>query len=204
MRTQLQPVLDFLLVRTPPAWFDHACKELPILLIDHANCEKKAASSALAMTYRYVGENELLHAMSRLAREEMRHFEQVLDLMQDQNVTYSQLSAGRYAAQLHALVCPREPDRLIDMLIVGAIVEARSCERFVGLAEVLPAPVANLYQQLIHSEARHFHDYLTLAERFSNRQTVQHKTTEWLTFESELITAPDPVFRFHSGAPAPG
>ncbi len=204
MRTQLQPVLDFLLVRTPPTWFDHACKELPILLIDHANCEKKAASSALAMTYRYVGENELLHTMSRLAREEMRHFEQVLDLMQDQNVAYTQLSAGRYAAQLHARVCRREPSRLIDTLIVGAIVEARSCERFVGLAEVLPAPVATLYQQLVQSEARHFHDYLTLAERFSNRQTVLQKTAEWLAFESELITAPDPVFRFHSGVPAPG
>lgn len=202
MRPEVQPVLDFLDVPSPDAWVAAAADaaNLAVLLSDHANCEKKAASSALGMTYRYVAETPLLHAMSRLAREELRHFEQVLDLMSDVDVGYEQVSAARYASELHQLVRKEEPGRLVDVLVLGAVVEARSCERFYQLANVLPDPIAELYRQLINSEARHFSDYLALARKYGD--DVDDRVQTFLAKDAELITSPDPEFRFHSGSPA--
>ncbi|MEM6999588.1 MAG: tRNA-(ms[2]io[6]A)-hydroxylase [Pseudomonadota bacterium] len=200
MRPDKQPVLNFLQVRTPDAWFAEATRQLPLLLVDHANCEKKAASTALALMYRYVGQTELLHAMSRLAREELRHFEQVLDLMQAENVEYTQINAARYAQSLHELVRKEEPYRLVDQLVLGAVVEARSCERFIGLVDVLPEGIAGLYRQLVDSEARHFMEYLRLARAVDDAE-VGARTEVFLARDAELVCAIDPQFRFHSGVP---
>ena len=200
-RPDIAPVLAFLNCESPAAWVEAAGHNLGVLLIDHANCEKKAASTAISLTYRYVQHTKLLHTMSRLAREELRHFEQVLDLMGDMNVEYVQLNAARYAAQLHKLVRRDEPDRLVDVLVLGAVVEARSCERFVALQPVLPEAVAQLYQQLVNSEARHFQDYLNLAIEFSSEAEVEGRTRLFLEADEELICSPDTEFRFHSGVP---
>ena len=199
-RPDKQPVLDFLTVETPQAWLARAVDELPVLLIDHANCEKKAASTALALMYRYVGQNDLLRLMSRLAREELRHFEQVLDVMAGLDITYVHVGSARYAQELHKLVRKEEPYRLVDQLILGAVVEARSCERFIRLVEVLPAPVAQLYQALIDSEARHFQEYLRLAQD-QQISDWEGRIDDFLTKDAELITSPDTHFRFHSGVP---
>lgn len=199
-RPDLNPALEFLTAETPAAWLEAARANLPLLLIDHANCEKKAASTALGLMYRYVGETELLHKMSQLAREELRHFEQVVDLMTALDVEYVQLSSARYAGELHKLVRKDEPDRLVDVLILGAVVEARSCERFVRLVEVVPAEAAALYQSLVHSEARHFVDYLELARKAAGTAIDEH-VARFLEKDAELIRAPDASFRFHSGVP---
>ena len=199
-RPDLSPAVDFVRVATPDAWLQAVPEHLPELLIDHANCEKKAASTALSLMYRYVEHTELLQKMSRLAREELRHFEQVLDLMTDQQVAYRQLSASRYAGELHSLIDKQEPQRLVDSLILGAVVEARSCERFVRLREVLPEQLAGLYRQLVHSEARHFADYLTLAEQAAGAD-ISARVEMFLAKDAELITSPDAEFRFHSGVP---
>ena len=202
MRPEVQPVLDFLHVSSSQAWIAAAAdpSNLPVLLSDHANCEKKAASSALGVTYRYVEEIQLLHIMSRLAREELRHFEQVLDLMSEVGVRYEQIAAGRYASELHQLVRKEEPGRLVDVLILGAIVEARSCERFYQLSNVLPESIAQLYKQLINSEARHFADYLALARLYGD--DIDSRVELFLEKDAELISSPDANFRFHSGDPA--
>jgi tRNA 2-(methylsulfanyl)-N6-isopentenyladenosine37 hydroxylase len=199
-RPDLHPALEFLQVKTPDAWLDAVPENLQVLLIDHANCEKKAASTALSLMYRYVDHTDLLHKMSRLAREELRHFEQVLDLMTAQGVAYNHLSASRYAQELHQLVAKQEPQRLIDTLILGAVVEARSCERFVRLVEVLPADIAQLYQQLVYSEARHFTEYLDLAQKVAGHD-IQDRVNMFLTKDAQLITSVDSQFRFHSGVP---
>lgn len=200
-RADLNPALAFLQVATPDAWLAAVPQHLPELLIDHANCEKKAASTALSLMYKYVDRSDLLHKMSRLAREELRHFEQVLDLMAAQGVDYVHLTSSRYAQQLHELVRKGEPGRLIDVLILGAVVEARSCERFVRLAEVLPTEIAALYGQLVHSEARHFTDYLNLAEDVAQAE-ISDRVDAFLRRDAELVTSPDSQFRFHSGVPA--
>lgn len=186
---------------TPAAWFDAAAADTATLLIDHANCEKKAASTALGLLHRYVDQPALLFRMSRLAREELRHFEQVLTVMNRHGVEYLPLPPGRYAAALMARVRRSEPWRLVDTLLVGAVVEARSWERFDGLAGRLPDDLAALYRGLQASEARHFRHYLELARRCAPGD-VDAKLGELLDLDAELATAPDVALRFHSGPPS--
>jgi len=169
-----------------------------LLLIDHANCEKKAASTALNLMYRYVEYPELLHKMSKLAREELRHFEQVVSLMEERGVVYEQIPAARYAAELRKLCATHEPQKLIDTLIMGAIIEARSCERFAKLAPHLDEELGKFYRSLLRSESRHLQDYLTLAQSFSKKD-IKDRVEKFLALEKQLIETPDTEFRFHSG-----
>lgn len=198
----LQPVRDFLGCETPAAWVGWALEHPDILLVDHANCEKKAAATALNLMYRYVDQPRLLHKLSRLAREELRHFEQVLSLMQRRGVDYPQLSAARYAGDLRAEVRSREPERLLDTLLVGALIEARSCERFAALVPVVDAELGGFYQSLLKSEARHFQDYLGLAAGLVPAAELQARLQILREREAELVQREDREFRFHSGVPA--
>ena len=197
-------VEEFLSVDTPAAWFKAAADNLPLLLMDHANCEKKAASTALSMMYRYVEYPHLLKKMSSLAREELRHFEQVLELMTDCGIVYKQINSSRYAQGLHKLVSKAEPRRLVDLLICGAVVEARSCERFALLVQVLPEKVSELYRSLLNSEARHFQEYLGLAEEVNQQSggypSFDERVNDFLAADAELVTATDSQLRFHGGA----
>jgi tRNA-(ms[2]io[6]A)-hydroxylase len=195
----LQPILEFLLCSTPDAWVAQALKEPDILLVDHANCEKKAASTALNLMYRYVDNFELLNKMSRLAREELRHFEQVLAIMRSRGIPYRQISASRYAAELRKPVRSSDPEKLIDTLIVGAIIEARSCERFACLAPHLDDELKKFYESLLKSEARHFQDYLSLAKKAAGGKSIDERVGFFLELERKLIEEPDGEFRFHSG-----
>ena len=199
---ELAAIRAFLPCETPSAWVDCALANQALLLIDHANCEKKAASTALNLMYRYVDNYPLLSRLSRLAREELRHFEQVIAIMQQRGIDYPQLSASRYAGGLRAEVRSEEPERLLDTLLVGAIIEARSCERFARLVPVLDRELAAFYASLLKSEARHYTDYLALAERVSGDGAVATRLQRLLEVERELIEAEDDCFRFHSGAPA--
>ena len=156
---------------TPRAWVDAALADLPTLLVDHANCEKKAASTAMALIFAYPEDRALSVALSRLAREELKHFEQVERLMRKLDVPYQRMKPGRYASELRKLVRTHEPKRKLDLMIVHALIEARSCERFRLLARRLPEEVRDLYEQLERSEARHFEIYLDFARaRISGRR----------------------------------
>ena len=198
IENSVKPVLAFLHCRTPQAWFDQAGSRLDELLIDHANCEKKAAGTALSLLYRYVDRPELLQTLSRLAREELKHFEQVHTLLMERGIEYRHLSASRYAAGLRRCVRTSEPQRLVDTLLTGAVVEARSCERFLGLIEVLPAELGDFYRRLLASEARHFKSYLALAECYA-QEPFTEKLEELLVEDARLVTEPDSQWRFHSG-----
>jgi len=198
MTDALQEIHDFLPCRTPQQWIDNALANQDLMLIDHAHCEKKAASTALSLIYRYLDNVDLLNKMSRLAREELRHFEQVLAIMQKRGVEYTHLSPARYAAGLRAEVRGEDPGRLVDVLIVGAIIEARSCERFAALAPHLDDKLADFYNGLLKSEARHYQDYLQLA-REAQGGPVDERVAEFLAIEKTLVEAPDTEFRFHSG-----
>ena len=188
---------------TPDEWVDEACRRIPELLLDHANCELKAASTALGFLYRYPDRTALAQRMSRLAREELRHFEQVRSIMQDMNVPFDRLSASRYAGGLRAAVRDDEPHKLLDLLLVGALIEARSCERFAKLAPHLPSKLGKFYNGLLASEARHFEHYIELAktECEVTDDEVEARLIELKQLEANLITDPDPQFRFHSGVP---
>ena len=194
---------EILLAATPQSWVTAACERWPELLVDHLGCEKKAASTALALIFAYPEDAALTQALSRLAREELRHFEQVQALMQELQVPVVRTRPGRYAGGLRALTHTAEPQRKLDLLLTGALIEARSAERFAQLAPRLPAPLDRFYAQLQRAEARHFQLYLRLAI-----QAAQDSDLNWrerlgvlARREAELATLPDEEFRFHSGAP---
>jgi tRNA-(ms[2]io[6]A)-hydroxylase len=191
-------------VPTPAAWIAEACAAQDVLLIDHANCEKKAASTALALMFAYAEDLDLTDKMSRLAREELRHYEQVAKLIRALRVTPRRLAPGRYAERMRRLVAKAEPHREVDLMICGAFIEARSCERFGKLAEAIGASLSDLFAGLHNAEARHHRVYLDLARRAAKRAGValQPRIGEFASLEAELITSPDPVFRFHSGPPS--
>lgn len=189
-----------LLAATSPAWFEAARERWQDLLIDHANCEKKAASSALSLMFAYPEDFELASRMSRLAREELRHFEQVQQRMQALGVEYRRLSPSRYAEGLRRATRRSEPGRRTDLLICGALIEARSHERFMGLVPLLEPALAKFYASLAAAESRHAGLYLELAGR--SGVDCRQRLEEIAGVEADLATAPDPEFRFHSGTPA--
>ena len=198
----LAHIRNFLLCETPNAWVEAALANQALLLLDHANCEKKAASTALTLMFRYVGDFDMMHKMSRLAREELRHYEQVMDLMKRRGVAYDQITPGRYAGELRKLVRTHEPGRYVDTLIVGAIIEARSCERFAKLAPHLDDELQKFYLSLLKSESRHYEDYLKLAKRAAEGVDISARVHQFLALEKNLIESEDTEFRFHSGVVA--
>ncbi len=195
----LTKIQQFLHCETPDAWIQNALEHPALLLLDHANCEKKAASTAINLMFRYVGDFDMMQKMSRLAREELRHYEQVMDIMQARGVAYEQITPGRYAGELRKLVRTSEPGRYIDTLIVGAIIEARSCERFAKLAPFLDEELQKFYLSLLKSESRHYEDYLTLAKRAAEGADINGRVEEFLALEKTIIESADEEFRFHSG-----
>lgn len=198
MSVDITPVKEFLGCDTPDRWLELALENHSILLIDHANCEKKAASTAMNLIYRYIDKPDLLHRLSRLAREELRHFEQVLALMQKRDIEYVHVSASRYANGMREHCRNKEPDKLIDILIVGAFIEARSCERFAKLAPHLDDELRDFYESLLKSESRHFKDYLKLAEKYAE-EPIDGRVGFFREHERNLILTKDSEFRFHSG-----
>ena len=197
----LDEILAFLPCRTPDAWLDEALRQQDILLVDHANCEKNAAATAMSLLYKFSEHTELLRKMSRLAREELLHFEQVVNLLAERGIRYIHLGASRYAGGLRDQLRKDAKGQMIDTLIVGAFVEARSCERFARLVPLLDPDLAKFYRSLLRSEARHFEDYLALAALYSEEDIAPH-VQRIREVERLLISTEDPVFRFHSGVPA--
>lgn len=199
----LNPEIDaFLGCRTPDTWIEAALADQETLLIDHKNCEFKAASTALSLIAKYNRHIDLIHMMSRLAREELVHHEQVLRLMKRRNVPLRPVSAGRYASSLRRLVRAHEPAKLVDTLVVGAFIEARSCERFAAVAPHLDEELGKFYNGLLKSEARHYQGYLKLARQYGDGADIARVVEKVREAEAQLITEPDVELRFHSGVPA--
>jgi tRNA-(ms[2]io[6]A)-hydroxylase len=196
-------ISSFLASATPDAWLDEAEGRIPELLLDHANCELKAASTALGFLYRYPERSALAQCMSRLAREELRHFEQVRSIMQDMGIPFERMSASRYAGGLRDATRRDEPQKLLDLLLVGALIEARSCERFARVSPRLPSKLEKFYTGLLASEARHFERYLAFArsEGGATDEEIDARLKELKVVEAALITEADADFRFHSGSP---
>lgn len=206
----MQPVWDFLGCRTPLAWLEAAVQDVPMLLQDHANCEKKAAGTALNLMYRYSRYTELQVRLAQLVREEMLHYEQVLEIMQARGQDWMAVEAGRYAKGLRQHMRTHEPATLVDVLLIGALVEARSCERFAALMPYVDEELAKFYRYLLKSEARHFQDYVQLATQAAidacgDEEQGQAEVSARLALlraeEQRLIETPDPLLRFHSGVP---
>ena len=200
-QSDLDALFAFLPCRTPQAWIEEAVKQEEILLLNHCYLEQCAARTALGLIFQCPDRLDVLRKMSKLAREELRHFEKVLDLLTKRGYTYKILKPSRYAGRMNAGVRKTQPEQLVDTLIVGAYIEARSCERFASLAPHMDAEIATFFQSLLKSEARHFKDYLTLAASTA-AGSIDERVAFFGAVEREAIESPDEQFRFHSGVPA--
>ena len=200
-KNPIEEINNFLKVTTPKSWANEASNRIAELLNDHANCELKAASTAMGFIYKYSSFDDLCYKMSRIAREELRHFEQVKSLMKKRGIMFEYVKPSRYAKSLRDSIRNNEPERFMDSLIVGAIIEARSCERFYYLMDILPSDISEFYARLVESESRHFLMYLEFAKDHNNQHSLDfdNKLDELLKIESEIVTKPDSNFGFHSG-----
>lgn len=197
----LAELIAFLPCETPDQWVEVALQRQDILLINHAYLEKCAARTALNLMFTYPDKPDLQHKMSRLAREELVHFEQVIKIINKRGLTYRGLKPSRYAGLLNVEIRKPSDERLIDSLIVGALIEARSCERFAKIAPHLDVELAKFYTSLLRSEARHYKDYLTLAQSYT-KQPIDDRIEFFREIERKAIMTEDDQFRFHSGVPA--
>lgn len=197
----ISPVITFLGCTTSKKWLTAALADIPTILQDHANCEKKAAGTAMNLIFRYMSHTDLQLKLAQLIREEMLHYEQVLGLMAARGQAWQLIPAGRYAAGMLKYKRTFEPAAMVDILIIGAFIEARSCERFSALAAVIDdEQLAKYYRYLLKSESRHFEDYLALAESVS-KEPIASRVAFFRDIENQLINTPDNELRFHSGVP---
>jgi tRNA-(ms[2]io[6]A)-hydroxylase len=184
------------------AWLEQAIAQPELVLIDHAHCERKAAGVALQLMFRYQSDEELAGALSPLAREELEHFEQVLQVLQARGQALRPLAPPPYGASLAKQVRRDEPQRRLDSFLGAGLIEARSHERMALLAEHSPDPeLRGLYGELVASEARHFGLYWMLAEKGFGREATVARLQELAPAEVAALTgelvSPDLV-RMHS------
>ena len=186
-------------VPTPHRWLTQVESHLDLLLIDHAHCEKKAAGVAMNLLFSYVEDMELTRAMTEIVQEELDHFHQVRAILDRRNIRFYKLSPSTYAARLHEHIDKQEPQRAVDRLLVAALIEARSCERFGLLRDALAdRELAAFYGSLFESEARHHSTYVRLAKNFLPEDQVKTRLTALATREAAIITAGEDQPRMHS------
>lgn len=191
--------------QTDAGWVNRVALDVPTLLVDHAHCEKKAASTAINLIFRYQDHTALMAPLSALAREELEHFELVLELLERRGWSFGPLSPSPYAAELYRAVRKAEPERLLDTLLVCALIESRSCERMQQLAEGLSDPeLRELYAGLLASEARHHATYVDLAIPLFGRADTLARLAELAEHEATVLAAMPHETRVHSsGMPEP-
>jgi tRNA-(ms[2]io[6]A)-hydroxylase len=184
---------------TEPAWTARALGSLDEVLVDHAHCERKAASTALRLLASYPHRDFLQEALLGLAREELAHFEAVLGELRGRGLRLRPQRAAPYAARLRECVRRGEPGRLVDLLLCCALIEARSCERFGLLAAALSEPaLSRFYTGLLEAEARHHRVYVDLAAEAVPRPAVRERLAELAAHEARVLAEAPPLARLHA------
>ena len=184
---------------SPDRWLLQVKQHLADVLIDHAHCEQKAASTAMDLMFDYVENEDLCHEMTEIVREELDHFELVRKLLKDRGIRFLRLKPGTYGRKLKELVRRQEPQRAVDRLLVAALIEARSCERFVLLRDHLEDPALQaFYGNLYESEARHHATYVRLAKQFSDDHSVNQRLQELAVLEAAIVEEGCELPRVHS------
>ena len=185
--------------QTDPKWVKMVESNLPELLLDHAHCEKKAASTAVSLIFRYPEFTAMLKPLSEIAREELEHFEMMLELLERRGESFRKLSPSPYAGRLLSKLRTEDTERLIDTLLCCALIEARSCERMTLLSKHLVSDeLRAFYAELLESEARHFSVYVKLARRLAPDNAISSRLDELAKWEAVVISCAPNVPRMHN------
>jgi len=191
--------MRILAVRTDGGWVERALGDIDEVLVDHAHCEKKAASTALSLLFRYPEQGSLLLPLARLAQEELGHFADVVEVLAARGVGLRHQVPSSYAGALMAAVRTTEPERLVDTLLCAALIEARSCERMQLLADALGDPrLVGLYRSLLRAEARHHATYVALASAIQDEPAVATRLAELAQHEAAVLAVATPRPRLHA------
>jgi tRNA 2-(methylsulfanyl)-N6-isopentenyladenosine37 hydroxylase len=192
--------INLLVTPTSDAWIEQAIANLDTILLDHSHCERKAAGVAINLMFRYPSFASLVRKLTAIAQEELEHFEQVNQWLDRRGIPLAPpLNAPPYGSRLKAVIRPAEPDRLLDSLLISALIEARSHERLGLLGQYCPDPeLAAFYRGLMASEARHYGIYWILADTYHDRAVVQGRLEELAAIESEILSTLHPEPRVHS------
>ncbi len=175
---------------TDPRWVNLAEISLEDILTDHAYCEQKAATSCISLIQRYPDKNELVNELSPIVTEEWGHFRLVLQELQKRNLKLGKQRKDEYVNKLLGFEVKggKEEDRLLDKLLLCALIEARSCERFKRLSEGLNDDyLKKFYRRFMESEAGHYVTFIELAETYIDKEKVRKRWNEWLDYEAEVI-----------------
>jgi|MGYP001189007642 tRNA-(ms[2]io[6]A)-hydroxylase len=184
---------------TPERWLQQVRDHLDEILIDHAHCEKKAAGTAMNLIFAYVENEQLCRDMTEIVNEELEHFHLVIDLLKRRGIRFRRLKPSGYGRRLSDLIRKNEPQRAVDRLLVAGLIEARSCERFDLLRQHIGDPeLADFYDSLFETEARHHSTYLRLAQMFASVETVEERLDELATAEADIIVEGELLPRMHS------
>ncbi len=195
--------------RTEPAWGEAALGHLREILLDHAHCEKKAASTAIGLMFRYPDRPTLAIPLAQLAREELEHFEQVTVLMRARGGELARQTPSPYAAELLAGCRTHEPSRAVDTLLCCSLIEARSCDRMQVLHRALVTAcnakhpdvddaLVELYESLLACEARHHGAYVELARTLGDRAEVDRRLDELAAHEARVLAGAPQMARLHA------
>jgi tRNA 2-(methylsulfanyl)-N6-isopentenyladenosine37 hydroxylase len=180
-------------------WLEQALANLDIILLDHSHCERKAAGVAINMMFRYPSYRQLVKQLTAIAKEELEHYEQVNQWLDKKGIPLAPLNSPPYGSKLKAQIRHQEPDRLLDCLLVSALIEARSHERLGLLGEHCPEPeLAKFYRSLMASEARHYGMYWLLATEYCARSLVDERLDILSFIESEILLTLYHEPRIHS------
>ena len=182
-----------------PAWIEQAISNLDTVLLDHSHCERKAAGVAINLMFRYPSHHKLVRQLTAISQEELEHFEQVNQWLEKRQIPLAPLNSPPYFTKLKSQVRHGEPNRLVDSLLLSAIIEARSHERLGLIGEHCPDPeLGKFYRSLMASEARHYGIYWVLAEQYSDRSTVEKRLAELGEYESSILKTLHHEPRVHS------
>ncbi|KLU04159.1 tRNA-(ms[2]io[6]A)-hydroxylase [Rhodopirellula islandica] len=182
-------------------WLEQVDNHLDELLLDHAHCERKAASTAMNLMNAYTENLDICREMATIVEEELEHFFMVVDILKQRDIPFRRIGPGPYGRKLNGLIRQNDPNRAVDRLLVASLIEARSCERFRLLAEHVAErdpELSAFYAGLFESEARHHTTYVKLAEHFADRESVRDRLTELSKLESEIIAEGSDLPRMHS------
>jgi tRNA-(ms[2]io[6]A)-hydroxylase len=175
---------------TDPRWANIAESNIEGILSDHAWCEQKAASNAISLITSNPDKPDLVRRLTEIAIEEMEHFQMVIDIIKERNLSLHPENKDDYVNHLYKFMKRGEgkDQSLVDRLLFAAMIEARSCERFKVLSEnIQDQELAKFYRDLMISEAEHYTTFITFAREFGGRVDVDQRWKEWLEFEDNLI-----------------
>jgi tRNA-(ms[2]io[6]A)-hydroxylase len=169
-------------------WIKVALENLPLVIMDHAHCEKKAAGTGMSLLSTYFDKKEISYSMSDLVEEEIGHYRSVIKILEKMGLTLGKDEGDEYAKKLLSFVNKNEPERMLDRLLTAGIIEARSCERLQILAEnINDQELRKFYKELSDSEAGHYVTFVRLAKIYFDENVVKKRLDELTAIEAEII-----------------